>query len=48
METGGSVETAEGHVRSIFFSGKGVAATVIRQALQEQGGVGGGCTDREG
>ena len=32
VEIGGSVETAEGHVRRYFGGGKGAAATVIRKA----------------
>ena len=42
MDTGGIGERAECHSRVYLGSGKGVAATGIRQACQEQGRVGGG------
>ena len=42
VEVGGSVESAEDNGRSNFVSGKGSAATGIRQAWREQGRVGGG------
>ena len=49
MEAGGRVEAYEGHGRSYFGRGKGVAAKGIWQAWRELGGVGGGGgTDRKG
>ena len=42
LEAGGSGESAEGHSRINFGSGKGAPATGIQMARQEQGGVGGG------
>ena len=41
-ETGGSGETAEGHSRKYFGSGKGAASTGFWQAWQKRGRVGGG------
>ena len=41
MEAGGSGAAAEGHGRSDFGSGKGAAATGIRQVWREEGRVGG-------
>ena len=40
-ETGGRIETYEGHVRRYFGGGKGAAATGTGNAFQEQGRVGG-------
>ena len=45
LEAGGSGEAAEGHGRIDFGSGKGVAATGIRQAWRKQGMVRGRYTD---
>ena len=37
VETGGSIETTEGHVRRYCGGNKGVAATEIRQAWRGKG-----------
>ena len=42
METGSIIESAEGHGRSDFGSGKGAAATGILQEWREKGMFGGG------
>ena len=42
MDTGGSRELVEVHVRRYFVSGKGEAATGIWQALRGRGRGGGG------
>ena len=42
VEAGGRVEAYEGHGRSYFGRGKGVASKGIWQAWRELGGVGGG------
>ena len=41
VETGGSAETSEGHVRIYFGGREGVAATGTRQAWRGRGRVGG-------
>ena len=43
VETGGSGETYEGHIRRNFVGSKGASAAGIHQAWREKGRVGGGC-----